>query len=182
MSALRVAFTLADAPGDTPPSALSTQHWIGGPMGGGANAQPAGPEQHLTLCDLPAGTSEGIASASGQWGWFGAQILPGEAEAPDAARGLLMNVMDIDPAHEDEFNEWYDAEHMPRLADVPGFILGRRFRAIGGATPRYAAIYHLAERGTCQTPVWTAAATTPWTLRMRRLTTGNRRMTFYPAP
>ena len=37
-------------------------------------------------------------------------------QAPGA---LLVNAMSVDPAHEAEFNEWYDSEHIPALAAVP---------------------------------------------------------------
>ena len=50
----------------------------------------------------------------------GEQILPGEQAAPSGAGGLLVNAMNVDPAHEAEFNEWYDHEHIPALAAVPG--------------------------------------------------------------
>ena len=88
-----------------------------------------------------------------------------------------MNIMSVDPAHEEEFNGWYDAEHMPRLSAVDGALSCRRFKAIRG-DPTYAAIYHLRDRGVCQSGAWFAAASTPWGARMRRLTHGNRRMTF----
>ena len=43
----------------------------------------------------------------------GDQILPGDQVAPDNAGGLLLNAMNIAPALEAEFNEWYDKEHIP---------------------------------------------------------------------
>jgi hypothetical protein len=177
MSPLRLAFALGDAPIAAPAGALTMQTWIGGPMGGGPNAVARGPEQRLLLCDLPAGATEVIEGAADTWTWFGEQILPGAATSPAESGGLLMNVMTIDAANEEEFNEWYDAEHMPRLSDVDGALACRRFKAIDG-TPRYAAIYHLRDRAVCQGRAWMAAASTPWTTRMRRLASGNRRLTF----
>src|SRR5262249_52431738 len=38
----------------------------------------------------------------------GEQILPSDQSAPTGAGGLLVNAMNVDPAHEAEFNEWYD--------------------------------------------------------------------------
>ena len=40
--------------------------------------------------------------------------------------GLLMAWMDVDPAHEDAFNLWYDSEHINRLLAVPGFLSAAR--------------------------------------------------------
>lgn len=57
-------------------------------------------------------------------------------------RGLLMAWTDVDPEHEDAFNRWYNEEHMLRLAQIPGFITGSRYRASRGG-PKYLAMYEL---------------------------------------
>ena len=56
--------------------------------------------------------------------------------------GLLMAWTDVDPAHEDEFNRWYDEEHIGRLLAVPGFLSAGRYRALRGG-PKYLAMYEL---------------------------------------
>ncbi len=96
----------------------------------------------------------------------GQQILPGSAAAPEAAGGLLVNAMNVAPEHEAEFNEWYDTEHIPALAAVPGTLCARRYRG-AGAVQRYVALYHLATPEVQASPAWKAAASTPWTERMR---------------
>src|SRR5437870_3555475 len=58
----------------------------------------------------------------------GEQILPGDRLPPDGAGGLLVNAMNVEPAAEAEFNKWYDEEHIPALAAVPGVLCARRFR------------------------------------------------------
>jgi hypothetical protein len=73
----------------------------------------------------------------------GEQILPGDALAPEGAGGLLLVAMTPSPAVETEFNAWYDTEHVPALARVPGVLAARRFRAQRGSR-RYVALYHLA--------------------------------------
>ena len=176
MTALKLAFALGDADLRAPSHALTAQTWTGGLMRAGAEAKVEGAEQRLLLCDLPANAEAGIEAASGVWTWFGATIL-GDTISPADSRGLLMNIMSVGPAHEEEFNEWYDSEHMPRLSAVDGALSCRRFKAING-DPTYAAIYHLRDRSICQGAAWFAAASTPWGARMRRLTFGNRRMTF----
>lgn len=72
----------------------------------------------------------------------GEQILPGDQVAPDAAGGLLLVAMTPAPEHETEFNAWYDTEHVPALARVPGVLGARRFRSAGDK-PKYVALYHL---------------------------------------
>src|ERR1700722_18908246 len=56
--------------------------------------------------------------------------------------GLLMAWMDIDPVYEDEFNRWYNEEHIGRLLAVPGFLSAGRYVALKGG-PKYLAIYEL---------------------------------------
>jgi hypothetical protein len=56
--------------------------------------------------------------------------------------GLLMVWTDVDAEFEAEFNRWYDAEHIPRLLQVPGFLSAGRYSAVKGA-PKYLAIYEL---------------------------------------
>jgi hypothetical protein len=95
----------------------------------------------------------------------GEQILPGDAVSPPGAEGLLVASMNIDPAAESEFNEWYDAEHLPQLAKVPGVLCARRYR--GSGERKYLALYHLARADVARSDAWRAAADTPWTERMR---------------
>lgn len=57
-------------------------------------------------------------------------------------RGLLLVMIDIDPEYEEEFNRWYNEEHLPERLSCPGFLTGRRFVAVEGG-PKYLAIYDL---------------------------------------
>jgi hypothetical protein len=106
----------------------------------------------------------------------GDQILPGDQLPPANAGGFLLNSMNVDPAAEAEFNEWYDTEHIPALAAVPGVLCARRFRATvslqptgltRGANRRYVALYHLASPDVQATAAWKSAADTEWTRRLR---------------
>src|SRR3546814_4450340 len=62
--------------------------------------------------DLDSAAKTDLAGAAGAWRWSGIQILPGDEPAPRNAGGLLVNWMNIDGAHEEEFNDWYDTEHV----------------------------------------------------------------------
>jgi hypothetical protein len=64
--------------------------------------------------------------------------------AAENARGsaLLLVMADITPALDEEFNRWYDEEHVPERLSIPGFLGGRRFKAVEGE-PRYLALYDL---------------------------------------
>jgi hypothetical protein len=96
----------------------------------------------------------------------GEQTLPGGADSPAGAGGLLVNAMNVAPEHDAEFNEWYDHEHIPALAAVPGVLSARRFRDPKG-THRYLALYHLKSPEVTTGADWKNAASTPWTERLR---------------
>ena len=55
-------------------------------------------------------------------------------------KGYLLVMMQAPPAFEDEFNAWYDTEHIPERVAVPGFESGLRFVCLSG-NPRFLAIY-----------------------------------------
>lgn len=95
----------------------------------------------------------------------GEQIVPGEAVSPPNAGGLLAVSMNVDPAAEHEFNEWYNTEHIPALAAVPGVLCARRYRGTGERT--YLALYSLTGPEVSRSDAWRKAAGTPWTERMR---------------
>ena len=96
----------------------------------------------------------------------GEQILPGEQLPPGDAGGLLVNAMNVVPEHEAEFNKWYDEEHIPALAAVPGVLCARRFRATT-SNRRYVALYHLEAPEVQATQAWKSAADSEWTRRIR---------------
>jgi hypothetical protein len=91
----------------------------------------------------------------------GEQILPGDQEAPEGAGGLLLVAMSPVRGVETAFNAWYDTEHVPALARVPGVLCARRFRNTAGG-PKYVALYHLTSPGVVDGAEWKAAsASTP---------------------
>jgi hypothetical protein len=54
--------------------------------------------------------------------------------------GQLVVWTGVDPAHDDDFNRWYDREHMAERIGIPGFVWGRRYRTAGQSRP-YLALY-----------------------------------------
>lgn len=48
----------------------------------------------------------------------------------------------IDPEREDEFNQWYNAEHVRDMLKTPGVVSCRRYRKVAGpSTHGYLAVY-----------------------------------------
>jgi hypothetical protein len=41
---------------------------------------------------------------------------------------VLVVMMEVDPEHEEEFNRWYNDEHLPERLGIPGYISARRFK------------------------------------------------------
>jgi len=96
----------------------------------------------------------------------GDQILPGDVLPPANAGGLLLNAMNIAPDIEAEFNEWYDKEHIPALAAVPGVLAARRFRGVSD-NRKYVALYHLARPEVQESAEWKQARQSDWTSRLQ---------------
>lgn len=59
---------------------------------------------------------------------------------PLSGKGLLVNFMDVDPADEQDFNRWYDKEHLAERVEIPGFLEARRYIA-HEASSKYLALY-----------------------------------------
>ena len=59
-----------------------------------------------------------------------------------AKKGFLLVTMDPPPTVEEEFNDWYDTEHVPDRLAIEGFESGRRFVCVSG-WPKYLALYDL---------------------------------------
>jgi hypothetical protein len=75
----------------------------------------------------------------------------------------------------DEYNEWYDREHLPRLVTVPGVVRARRYTAVADNGPKYLTAYELTDRDAFESPEGLQARKTPWTAKMRSLFQNTRR-------
>jgi len=63
-------------------------------------------------------------------------------DVTEKAKGLMLNMATVDPAHEEEFNRWYEAEHIPDvLRRFPQITKVRRYRQSDGEEPRYLVMY-----------------------------------------
>jgi hypothetical protein len=72
------------------------------------------------------------------------------------AKYLFVVRMDVDPEKEEQFNEWYNKEHIPALLKVPGVIRAYRYSSLEG-TPKYIAIYELNEPNVPTSDAWKKA-------------------------
>jgi hypothetical protein len=93
---------------------------------------------------------------------------------PQDAPWLYIVHTDIPDEVVDEYNRWYDEEHLPRLVTVPGVLRARRYASVAGG-PRYLTAYELTDRDAFESPAGLQARKTPWTAKMRSLFSNTRR-------
>ena len=95
-------------------------------------------------------------------------------------RALLIAIMEPTSAMEEEFNDWYDFEHLPQMRAVPGIETGLRFVAVDG-WPRYLAVYDLKEFAVLRSAAYrlmTGSGFTAWSRRNLARVKGWQRLTF----
>ncbi len=61
------------------------------------------------------------------------------------AKYCLVVVSDPVPGKEEEYNRWYNEQHLPDVLKVPGFGAAQRFKAMGdgGLPGKYIALYEM---------------------------------------
>lgn len=84
--------------------------------------------------------------------------------------GMLLVLNDVEPEREDEFNLWYDTEHMQERMDVPGFRSVRRYQALSGVL-KYCTLYRTESIATFESDVYRQrlAAQTEWSKGMLKV-------------
>lgn len=75
---------------------------------------------------------------------------------PLSGKGMLITSMNIDALHEDEFNLWYDREHLAERVAIDGFLEARRWIA-EDADPKYFATYSTAAFEDLSSPAYSQA-------------------------
>lgn len=60
----------------------------------------------------------------------------------------------------EEFNGWYDQEHIPMLSQIPGWLRSRRFQLVEGGGPAFLAMHDLASEAVFDHPGYTCARST----------------------
>jgi hypothetical protein len=89
-----------------------------------------------------------------------------------------MALMEPDQSREEEFNDWYDIEHIPQMSALPGIIGASRWVCVDG-WPRYLALYDLDSIEVLSSQSYREATGqnfTPWALRILGAVRGWRRV------
>jgi hypothetical protein len=90
----------------------------------------------------------------------------GRGDAMKLKKHILLFVrIDVEPECEEEFNRWYNEEHIPTLLKVPGVLWAKR--AINtGKGPKYIAVYEHENIDVQNSEAYRKAAQTEWTRRI----------------
>lgn len=67
---------------------------------------------------------------------------------------------------EEEFNEWYEKEHIPELLKVPGVLRAERYLSTNGS-PKYFTIYEHEDEHVQEKEEYKKVLNTEWTKRIR---------------
>ena len=84
------------------------------------------------------------------------------------AKGILIAAMDFSNVAEDEFNDWYDTEHVPERQRVPGFLVCQRWIGVDDPTLSLAT-YDLESHAVLRSPGYLAIGgpnLSPWSKRV----------------
>ncbi|GBE77639.1 hypothetical protein SCP_0105190 [Sparassis crispa] len=111
-------------------------------------------------------------------------VYPGAIHPPSAlfdatrpAEYASFVSLEVKPEDEEEFNKWYDEEHIPMLAKVPGWVRSRRFvvedvSQLGVSVteqkraPKYLAVHEWASPDAFVSPELKASISTPLSVKM----------------
>lgn len=88
------------------------------------------------------------------------------------AGAIFVVGIELEAGHEDDFEGWYNTEHLPALARVPGVNRAVRYRKAPGQGespdyPEYLALYDVQSLDIPGNPDWKNAVETPWTQQLR---------------
>lgn len=124
--------------------------------------------QSACQADVPAAAREQHGFYRGLTGID--STTAGKSESPWA----LFVGIDIEPAWDEEFNDWYDTEHLPLLTAVRGVVRSRRYVRTGSSAgcrelARYVTVFDLTDPGAPESDNWHAGVSTPWCKRIFRL-------------
>jgi hypothetical protein len=115
-----------------PAHSSGAQLWEGGATDLTTRSMIVDPPWWLTIADHGADRTPPPAERLALREWALEQINPGNLAAPDDSGSVILVSMNNEPAHEEEFNDWYNMEHIPHFNRLAGVIAARRFRGNAG--------------------------------------------------
>lgn len=128
---------------------------------------------HLYTSDRAEPANLGIAENGDKGVLYDPLLDIGPANWQESpATALFVVGIELESGHEDDFEGWYNTEHLPALAEVPGVNRAVRYRKAAGQDqsteyPEYLALYDVVSLDIPGNADWVAAVETPWTQRLR---------------
>lgn len=95
---------------------------------------------------------------------------PVEADTRLDAPVLYAVMFNIPAEHHEDFNDWYESDHIPLLMQCKEWLMVRRMRIADGVPGHYThmALHYLADATALQSPEREAARKTPWRDRLAK--------------
>jgi antibiotic biosynthesis monooxygenase (ABM) superfamily enzyme len=99
----------------------------------------------------------------------------------DTVGAVLVVEISVEPEFEDEFNHWYDEEHIPERLHYPGFISAQRFHD-PDRPHTYLAVYGLENRDAALSDWYMSREPSEWTKRIMPHWTSMQRVVWAALP
>jgi hypothetical protein len=127
----------------------------------------ATPEYQKIKGQPSAQTKQMLTGVSGFTRYIGEALgevrRPG-VEAPEAAPILYAVFFNVPQPAQEEFDAWYEQDHVPTLMKCKDWLMVRRFRIIDGDPEKWnrLALHYLADTSALQSPERAEARRSPW--------------------
>ena len=105
------------------------------------------------------------------------QIYPEQGDyKPPHTRFVFVVGHEVPRNRHQEFNAWYNTEHIPRVLSVPGFVTARRFihaenkippMGIGESLPKYLTVYDVESVAAFESDALLKVSISPWSTWVR---------------
>lgn len=120
--------------------------------------------EYRSLKDKPSSrTDHMLANVSGFTRYIADEISDTGAVDPQAARALFVVAFEVPESDVDDFDDWYQGEHIPLLMEVPGWLRVRRYKSRPNSAGRpwtHFALHELADISALDAPERAAARDT----------------------
>ena len=82
---------------------------------------------------------------------------------------VMVVMMDVDPADEEEFHKWYNEQHIPERLEIPGYVSARRFKLENGegGVLKYMCLWEMEDASALQDEMYKAQSADPTALYER---------------
>ena len=92
--------------------------------------------------------------------------LDGNTPIQHIGNTILVVMMEVDQGHEEEFDRWYNDEHLPERLEIRGYVSARRFKLQEGeGVLDYLCIWELEDPSPLQSELYKSQRTRPSKLR-----------------